>query len=446
MKRVQIKPRSRNGSSQEEDQDEENDPHFGHQHQQRPNNFQHYVGHSLIRQQQGLPPPPTFRPLSRTQAAYPQKVHKQGLKPQTSNGGAKTNEMTCLQRRAAELTGMPLINFNIKRPPLARVDNTAETTDTTIKPEVGMKFEDFTPHQHPPLYQPHHIHNLVVQQHLRFLSAYQHSGLLAMKNQGLKDSPTTTGSTTYHEQNQDRILRKNYSMCENLLLGYTDQESGMKNLWGKESGEYNYDFEEQLNNPLNRTTGFKLGATLSLPQILLVGDDCCPKEIDNFAIRNIDVQMGKEDEARFLPTDLLSDELTPADPVDDSDTDYGYNDVKSLPSFPTEPSSKKQPLRKTLSLQGESGSFQGDLLSSGPSDFSLFPQTSQSDLLCSLRSSLVKSSTENFETNQVRIEDEAAASPPDKQLFSSNRKAISTRHLERAIKSLSINADISRKF
>ena len=302
-----------------------------------------------------------------------------------------------------------------------------------------MKFEEFNPHQHPPLYQPHQVHNLVVQQHLRFLSAYQHSGLLAMK----KD--LSPGAPTIPDPSQDRVLRKNYSMCEDLLMEPTSPIS--KNPWEKNSGEFSYDIDEQTNNRIN----FKLGATLSLPHMLLVGEVVGAKDPEAFSIRTNEFQMGKEDEARFLPTDLLSDEMTAVDKplplltaaVDISaaveiENDYGYTDSKSLPTFLTESprTCKKSSLRKTLSLQGDHAN---PLFPTSPSDFSLFPQTSQSDLLCSLRSSLVKNSAENSEVNK-EIEELTSMD----QL--TNRKITTSRHLERAIKSLSINTDISRKF
>jgi len=314
-----------------------------------------------------------------------------------------------------------------------------------------MKFDDFSSAQHPPLYQPHHIHHLVVQQHLRFLSAYQHSGLLAIKGQPVKDlspppsSPTLLNVPSDPAGHQDRTLRKNYSMCEDILAN-----NEMKNLWDKpatnnNNNNFNYSIEDQLNN--NRVN-FKLGATLSLPQMLLVGEVSGQKDIDAFSNRNNEFQMGKEDEARFLPTDLLSDETTTA--VDLSnvklsselDNDYGFADSKSLPTFLGElgPAIVKKPsLRKTVSLQGDQYNH---FYPTGSSDFSLFPQTSQSDLLCSLRSSLVKNSVENHVVNKSSLGPEEV--PGLEQL--SSRKITTTRHLERAIKSLSINTDISRKF
>ena len=68
---------------------------------------------------------------------------------------------------------------------------------------------------------------------MRFLSAYQHSGLLALK--GIKELPPvspTTLSPVLSDSNQDnRILKKNLSMCEDLLI---DKDSTMKNLWEKD--------------------------------------------------------------------------------------------------------------------------------------------------------------------------------------------------------------------
>jgi hypothetical protein len=234
-------------------------------------------------------------------------------------------------------------------------------------------------------------------------------------------------------------------MCEDILAN-----NEMKNLWDKpatnnNNNNFNYSIEDQLNN--NRVN-FKLGATLSLPQMLLVGEVSGQKDIDAFSNRNNEFQMGKEDEARFLPTDLLSDETTTA--VDLSnvklsselDNDYGFADSKSLPTFLGElgPAIVKKPsLRKTVSLQGDQYNH---FYPTGSSDFSLFPQTSQSDLLCSLRSSLVKNSVENHVVNQSSLGPEEV--PGLEQL--SSRKITTTRHLERAIKSLSINTDISRKF
>lgn len=237
--------------------------------------------------------------------------------------------------------------------------------------------------------------------------------------------------------------------------------------------------EEQLSQANNRVN-FKLGATLSLPQMLLVAEVNATKEVnDSFSSRNTEFQMGKEDEARFLPTDLLSDDTTTTT-VDqplpqlstasstaahvelstsfETDNDYGYTDAKSLPTFLNESChNKKQSLRKTLSLQGDHNNNNNNLFSAGSSDFSLFPQTGQSDLLCSLRSSLVKSSVQNSEQNKsrVEIEDENGdgllgleALQQELQQFPppSSRKITTSRHLERAIKSLSINTDISRKF
>ena len=246
-------------------------------------------------------------------------------------------------------------------------------------------------------------------------------------------------------------------MCEDLL---NEHDTNMKNLWDKDSGnEFNYSIEDHLNN--NRVN-FKLGATLSLPpQMIMVAGQ---KESDGFSIRNNnEFQMGKEDEARFLPTDLLSDETTTSEqlslpttagelPAAELENDYGYTDVKSLPTFigdSTSPSPmKKQSLRKTLSLQGDPTNLLFPTV--GSSDFSLFPQTSQSDLLCSLRSSLVKNSAENSEVNKARIEVEELTDLDDQQQQQQQqlpaRKITTSRHLERAIKSLSINTDISRKF
>ena len=77
---------------QDEDQEEETELLYssGQQQQQRLLNLHHYVGHSLIKHQpHTTTPPPTFRPLSRTQphpAAFQQKNHKQGQpKPQTES-------------------------------------------------------------------------------------------------------------------------------------------------------------------------------------------------------------------------------------------------------------------------------------------------------------------------------------------------------------------------
>ena len=83
--------------------------------------------------------------------------------------------------------------------------------------------------------------------------------------------------------------------------------------------------------------------------------------------------MGKEDEARFLPTYLLSDDTmttasdqplsmlptasSPAVQVGlatsfETDNNYGYMDAKSLPTFFNESChNKKLSLRKTLSLR-----------------------------------------------------------------------------------------------
>ena len=235
--------------------------------------------------------------------------------------------------------------------------------------------------------------------------------------------------------------------------------------------------EEQLSQANNRVN-FKLGATLSLPQMLLVAEINGPKEVnENFSTRSTEFQMGKEDEARFLPTDLLSDDtmtiaadqplsmlptaLSPAAQAGlptslETDNNYGYTDTKSLPTFLNESCHNKKPsLRKTLSLQGDQNN--NNLFSACLSDFSLFPQTSQSDLLCSLRSSLVKTSVENSELNKSRVETEGddnsdgLTSCDELQQLQqcpapSSRKITTSRHLERAIKSLSINADISRKF
>jgi len=233
--------------------------------------------------------------------------------------------------------------------------------------------------------------------------------------------------------------------------------------------------EDQLSQANNRVN-FKLGATLSLPQMLLVAEVNGPKEVhDSFSTRSTEFQMGKEDEARFLPTDLLSDDTTttasdqplPLLPTAASTAaqvelptsfetvnDYGYTDAKSLPTFLSETcQNKKQSLRKTLSLQGD---HNNNLFTACSSDFSLFPQTSQSDLLCSLRSSLVKTSVENSELNKPRVEIDdddcdgltGLQESQQQQQFPppSSRKITTSRHLERAIKSLSINADISRKF
>ena len=79
---------------QDEDQEEETELLYSsgqqQQQQQRLLNLHHYVGHSLIKHQpHTTTPPPTFRPLSRTQphpAAFQQKNHKQGQpKPQTES-------------------------------------------------------------------------------------------------------------------------------------------------------------------------------------------------------------------------------------------------------------------------------------------------------------------------------------------------------------------------
>ena len=328
-----------------------------------------------------------------------------------------------------------------------------------------MKLEDFNPHQHPPLYQPQQIHNMVMQQHLRFLSAYQHSGLLAVKGPPVKDhspppsSPTILNMPTDPTDQQNRTLRKNYSMCEDILAN-----NEMKNLWNKSSanGDFNYNIEDHIDN--NRVN-FKLGATLSLPQMMLVGQISEQQDVDGN--RNNEFQMGKEDEARFLPIDLLSDvetttsteqqltsptstvkqqtvvDLPTVKMASEQDNDYGFSDSKSLPTFLGDFGpivNKKQILRKTVSLQGDQQNY---FYTQRPAaDFSLFPQTSQSDLLCSLRSSLVKNSAENYDLN--RSNNEAAVVSSFQQL--SNRKITTSRHLERAIKSLSINTDISRKF
>jgi len=241
-------------------------------------------------------------------------------------------------------------------------------------------------------------------------------------------------------------------MCEDILVN-----NEMKDLW--EQPTNNSDFNFGLDNHLNNNrVNFKLGATLSLPQMLLVGDVSGAKDFDAFSSRTNEFQMGKEDEARFLPTDLLSDETTTADqqlqlstaanlPIvklsPDLDNDYGFADSKSLPTFLGETAApmmnKKQSLRKAVSLQGDQYNC---LYPTGSSDFSLFPQTSQSDLLCSLRSSLVKNSTESQDHHQVGpCYDESLGSED-----LPSRKITTTRHLERAIKSLSINTDISRKF
>ena len=58
-----------------------------------------------------------------------------GLKLAHSNGGNKQSELTCLQRRAAELTGMPLINFNIKRSAPVRGPEGPVENDVTLKNE-----------------------------------------------------------------------------------------------------------------------------------------------------------------------------------------------------------------------------------------------------------------------------------------------------------------------
>jgi hypothetical protein len=236
-------------------------------------------------------------------------------------------------------------------------------------------------------------------------------------------------------------------MCEDLLMEPTSPIN--KNPWEKASEEFGYDLDEQTNNRIN----FKLGATLSLPHMLLVGEVAGAKDLEGFCNRANEFQMGVEDEARFLPTDLLSDEMTTVDkplpvlaavdlaPVE-IENDYGYTDSKSLPTFLTESprTSKKSSLRKALSLQGDHSNH---LFPTSPSDFSLFPQTSQSDLLCSLRSSLVKNSgSENLEVNNSVWEFEDLSDLDHLP----NRKITTSRHLERAIKSLSINTDISRKF
>ena len=281
-----------------------------------------------------------------------------------------------------------------------------------------------------------------------------------MKGQPAPDMTTPPSSPTLLNVppeppcHQDRTLRKNYSMCEDILAN-----NDMSDLWEQptDSDDFNYGLENHLSN--NRVN-FKLGATLSLPQMLLVADVSGPKDFDAFSSRGNEFQMGKEDEARFLPTDLLSDETTTAEqqqqqliqlstaadlPVvklsPDLDSDYGFTDSKSLPTFLGEtapPMSKKQSLRKAVSLQGDQYNC---FYPTGSSDFSLFPQTSQSDLLCSLRSSLVKNSAESHDNHVGPGFDEPLGS---EQLPS--RKITTTRHLERAIKSLSINTDISRKF
>jgi hypothetical protein len=269
-------------------------------------------------------------------------------------------------------------------------------------------------------------------------------------------SPTLIGLPPDPGSPQDRILKKNYSMCEDLL---NEHDTNMKNLWDKDSGdnEFNYCIEDHLNN--NRVN-FKLGPTLSLPQMIMVAGQ--KESSEGFSIRNNEFQMGKEDEARFLPTDLLSDETTTSEqlslpsavaelPAAELENDYGYTDAKSLPTFigdSVSPSPmKKQSLRKTLSLQGDPTNLLYP--SVGSSDFSLFPQTSQSDLLCSLRSSLVKNSVDNCDfTNKTRIEvtELTILDEQQQQQQLPSRKITTSRHLERAIKSLSINTDISRKF
>jgi hypothetical protein len=87
---------------------------------------------------------------------------------------------------------------------------------------------------------------------------------------------------------RDKTLRKNYSMCEDLLVNHDL-------LWDKNaSGESDFGLEDLVNN--NRVN-FKLGATLSLPPALLVGD----RELDGGPCgRSTEFQMGKEDEARCL--------------------------------------------------------------------------------------------------------------------------------------------------
>ena len=273
-------------------------------------------------------------------------------------------------------------------------------------------------------------------------------------------SPTLLNVPTEPACHQDRTLRKNFSMCEDILAN-----NDMKDLWDQptDNGDFNYGLDSHMSN--NRVN-FKLGATLSLPQMLLVGDVSGPKDFDAYSSRTNEFQMGKEDEARFLPTDLLSDETTtttttttttaeqqqliqPSTAADlpvvkltpDLDIDYGFADSKSLPTFlgePAPPMGKKQSLRKAVSLQGDQHNC---FYPTGLSDFSLFPQTSQSDLLCSLRSTLVKNTTESPDNHVGPCFDESLGS---EQLPS--RKITTTRHLERAIKSLSINTDISRKF
>ena len=59
-----------------------------------------------------------------------------GLRAAHSHGSnSKTSELTCLQRRAAELTGVPLINFNIKRSAAVRTDIPLDTNEGTGKPD-----------------------------------------------------------------------------------------------------------------------------------------------------------------------------------------------------------------------------------------------------------------------------------------------------------------------
>jgi hypothetical protein len=63
-----------------------------------------------------------------------------GLKLAHSNGSiAKPSELTCLQRRAVELTGVPLINFNIKRSASVRGDIPMDNIDNPVKPEPQVK-------------------------------------------------------------------------------------------------------------------------------------------------------------------------------------------------------------------------------------------------------------------------------------------------------------------
>jgi hypothetical protein len=71
-----------------------------------------------------------------------------GLKLAHSNGSiAKPSELTCLQRRAVELTGVPLINFNIKRSASVRGDIPMDNIDNPVKPEPQVKTNKIEPFQ-----------------------------------------------------------------------------------------------------------------------------------------------------------------------------------------------------------------------------------------------------------------------------------------------------------